>query len=45
MTEFTLGLYLMLYGLIGVFATLIVFFAVVKIMAAISKKQQRKKAN
>jgi len=45
MTEFTLGLYLMLYGLIGVFATLIVFFAVVKIMSAISKKQQRKKAN
>ena len=43
MTEFTLGAYLMLYGLIGVFLTLIIFFAAVKIMSAIAKKQQKKK--
>ncbi|MGI5850292.1 MAG: OadG family protein [Christensenellales bacterium] len=40
MTEFSLGLQLMIYGLAGVFGTLILFYLIIKTMTAIARKRK-----
>jgi len=42
MTELQLGVQLMLYGLGGVFATLILFYLLVKVLVAFSKRSKKK---
>ena len=41
MTELQLGVQLMLYGLGGVFATLILFYLLVKVLGAFSKRKKK----
>ena len=45
MTEFQMGLELMLYGLAGVFVVLILFFVVIKLLVAIFPYKEEKKSD
>lgn len=40
MSQLSMGLQLMLYGLIGVFGTLILFYLLVKVLNLFSKKKK-----
>ena len=45
MTEFQMGLELMLYGLSGVFAVLILFYGVIKLLVKIFPYKEEKPAD
>ena len=45
MSEFVLGLQLMLYGLIGVFGTLILFYISIRIMTKLFSKKKTAEEN
>ena len=45
MNELKLGLVLMLYGLIGVFVVLILFFFVIKLLTTVFPYKEEKKDN